>query len=417
MTAPSNQDLLSACIHCGLCLPRCPTYRETGDEAASPRGRLYLMRALEERRLQAGPEVNEHLDSCVGCRACETACPAGVRYGTLLERVRAQYVEPSRPASWAGQAWRGVVRHVLPHAPRLAAATIPGRLVKKLLVKQGRAPQWLPPGVGRALELLPDGPYGPAPALPEWTVAIGPERGVVAFLPGCAGLALYAASAAAAVRLLARAGYRVWVPPGAGCCGAVQLHEGDRAGATEAARRNVNALAQHPFEAVISAAGGCTATLHEYGELLPEVSTSAHLAAQVEDLASFLSRVGLPAPACERPLRVTWHDPCHLAHGLGVRAAPRKLLQSIPGVTLVELPEADWCCGGAGTYTLKQPELSDRLLERKLAAIESTGAEVLLTANPPCLMQIARGLAQKGSPVRLLHIAEFIEGLYGTATV
>jgi glycolate oxidase iron-sulfur subunit len=366
------------------------------------------MRALEEGRLAAGPEVNEHFDSCVGCRACETACPAGVQYGSLLERVRAQYVEPSRPTSPGTAAWRGVVRHVLPHATRLAWASVPGRVLKKALVHRGRAAAWLPKGLGRALELLPSGPLLPASTLPEWTPAQGTERGVVAFLPGCAGQALYAGVGAASVSLLARAGYRVWVPPQAGCCGAVHLHEGDRTGAVQAAQRNLQAFSAQPFEALISAAGGCTATLHEYGDLLPDVAGSKGLAQKVEDLASFLARVGLPAAKLDSPVRVTWHDPCHLAHGLGVREAPRQLLRSLPGVTLVELPEADWCCGGAGTYTLKQAELSDRLLAHKLAAVASTQADYLLTANPPCLMQLERGLTQQGSTTRLMHVADFL---------
>ncbi|MEB3285834.1 MAG: (Fe-S)-binding protein [Candidatus Sericytochromatia bacterium] len=412
MTIPSTQDLLSACIHCGLCLPRCPTYRETGDEAASPRGRIYLMRALEEARIAPTPEVHAHLDSCVGCRACETACPAGVRYGNLLERARATHVEPNRKSSFLLSGWRKVARHILPHPDRLVLASLPGRLTKSLLVRSGYAPRWLPQRVRRALELLPTGSPALPARLPEWTPAQGAERGVVAFLPGCAGHALYSNASAASVRLLSRAGFRVWVPKSAGCCGALHLHEGDQQGAEAAAKKIVEAFAGESFEALITAAGGCSATLHEYGDLLPNVPGSQPLAERVVDLASFLTRVGLPLPGHTQEIRVSWHDPCHLAHGLGVREAPRALLASLPGLTFVELPEADWCCGGAGTYTLKQPDLSDRLLARKLTAIESTGAEVLLTANPPCLMQIERGLKQANSPTRLLHLAEFLDSLY-----
>ncbi|MEB3195733.1 MAG: (Fe-S)-binding protein [Candidatus Sericytochromatia bacterium] len=408
MPSPTNTELLNACIHCGLCLTRCPTYRETGDEAASPRGRLYLMRALEEGRLQAGPEVNPHFDSCVGCRACETACPAGVQYGSLLERVRAEHVEPSRPAGVGLRAWRKIVRDVLPDARRLSLAAIPGRLTKRLLVRRGRAPGWLPGGLARALELLPDGPLRPASWLPEWTPAQGPERGVVAFLPGCAGSALYASSGRAAVHLLTRAGYRVWVPPALGCCGAVHLHEGDRTGAIQRVEANLAALQGQEFEAIISHAGGCGATLHEYGSLLPERGEAQTLASKATDLASFLVRVGLPAPSPRPAVRVTWHDPCHLAHGLGVRSAPRQLLASLPNVELVELPEADWCCGGAGTYTLKQAALSDSLLNHKLDHIRSTHATQVITANPPCLMQLARGLQQQLPEVQVVHLADFL---------
>ncbi|MEB3220782.1 MAG: heterodisulfide reductase-related iron-sulfur binding cluster [Candidatus Sericytochromatia bacterium] len=414
-TGEGASGLLDACIHCGLCLPRCPTYRETGDELASPRGRLHLMRALEEGRLTAEAEVREAFDGCVGCRACETACPAGVRYGALLEHARATWVEPARPATPAVRAWRRLAGSVLTERRLMGLGVVPGRLARRLLVRAGRAPAWLPGQVGRALELLPEGGLWPSTGLPEWTPAVGTERGVVAFLQGCAGAALYGEANAATVRLLARAGFRVWVPPGLGCCGALQLHEGDREGAIAQARANVAALGRHPWVALVSNAGGCGAALHDYAHLLPGDPEAQSCAARVVDLATFLGREGLPPPPASptpRSVRVTWHDPCHLAHGLGVREAPRRLLAAMPGVTLVELPEADWCCGGAGSYTLKQPDMSDRLLATKLAHVWSTGAEVVVTANPPCLMQLGRGLAQQGDAPPVVHLASFLDGFW-----
>jgi glycolate oxidase iron-sulfur subunit len=412
-TGEGASGLLDACIHCGLCLPRCPTYRETGDEVASPRGRLHLMRALEEGRLEATPEVREAFDGCVGCRACETACPAGVRYGTLLEHARATWVEPARPATVGVKLWRRLAGSVLAERRLLGLGVGPGRLTRRLLVRMGRAPAWLPPPLGRALELLPDGPLLPPRALPEWTPAVGAERGVVAFLQGCAGAALYGEANAATVRLLARAGFRVWAPAALGCCGALQLHEGDREGALARARANVAALQAQACVAVVTNAGGCGATLSEYAHLLPDAPEASALAAKVVDLATFLVREGLPPPPPgATPRRITWHDPCHLAHGLGVREAPRRLLAGLPGVTLVELPEADWCCGGAGSYTLKQPAMADRLLAAKLANVRATGAELVVTANPPCLMQIGRGLAQEPEAPRVVHLATFLDAFW-----
>ena len=409
------RGLLDACIHCGLCLPSCPTYRETGDEAHSPRGRIYLIRALEEGRLAPGPDVNAPLDGCVGCRACETACPAGMRYGALLERARDRYVEPSRPRDVRTTVWRPLLRQVLPFKGRMAAATLPGKLARRLLVREGRAPGWLPAALARPLELLPSAQPS-APAIPEWTPAIGEEKGVVAFLEGCAMPSLYPAVNGATVRLLARAGYRVWTPRAAGCCGAIHLHDGDLAGAAARARRNVAAFERHEVAAVITNAGGCGATLHEYGDLLAGdpawAPRAAKLAGLATDLARFLVRVGLPAPTRPQAVRATWHDPCHLAHGLGVRAEPRELVKAMPGVTYVELPEADWCCGGAGSYTLLQPEMADKLLAHKVRHVRETGAEVLVTANPPCLMQIGRGLERDGAPVRIVHLAAFLDGFY-----
>jgi glycolate oxidase iron-sulfur subunit len=410
------QDLGNACIHCGLCLPVCPTYRETGNEAESPRGRLYLMRALVEGRIEPGPDPSSHLDACVGCRACETACPAGVAYGGLLERARALYVEPHRETSARTLFWRPIIRHVLPYRGRMAAFTLPARVARALLVRKGRAPGWLPAPIRRSLEVLPAG--GVTLPLSEWTPALGAERGVVAVLEGCAAAVLYGAANHATVRMLARAGYRVWVPPKAGCCGAIQAHDGDRPGAQARAIANLQAFDRPDLVAIISNAGGCGAALHEMGDLLSDDPVWSERAkafsAKVQDFSSFLAAQDLPPPTKVLNAVVTYHDPCHLAHGLGVREAPRRLLKALPGVQFVELEEADWCCGGAGSYALLQPELSDNLLAHKIQHVLATGATILVTQNPPCLMQIGRGLEQSGHPVQLLHLATLLDSLYQT---
>jgi glycolate oxidase iron-sulfur subunit len=412
-----NQSFVEAtlsCIHCGLCLPACPTYRETGNEAESPRGRIYLMRALAEGRLQPDAEVTEHLDACVGCRACESACPAGVHYGDLLERARAQYVEPQRAPGLRTAFWRPVIRQILPYRDRFAAMTLPATLARRVLVKGGRGPAWLPGALRRPLEVLPE-PQVAGP-LSEWTPAVGTERGVVAFLAGCAMPVLYGATNHATVRMLARAGYRVWVPPTQGCCGAVSAHDGDRRGAQAMARRNVAAFEAAGVAAVVSNAAGCGAALKGYAELLSGdplwAERATRLAALARDFAEFLAEVGLPEAPRPLDLTVTYHDPCHLAHGQQVREAPRRLLRAVSGVRHVELKEADWCCGGAGSYTLLNPEMADKLLAHKVRHIQESGAAVVVTANPPCLMQVGMGLAKAGSPVRLMHLADFLDIAY-----
>jgi glycolate oxidase iron-sulfur subunit len=409
VNTPDLAALYDHCIHCGLCLSSCPTYRESGNEAESPRGRIYLMKGLAEGRLAPSAGVTEHLDACVGCRACESACPAGVAYGSLLERARAQFVEPHRSAGARTLFWRPLIRQVLPFRGRMAASTVPARLARKLLVKRGKAPGWLPPSLARSLEVLP-APQ-PGDRLPEWTPAVGPEKGVVAVLEGCAMSVLYRQVNLATARMLARAGYRVWAPPAAGCCGAIHLHDGDPEGARALARANLAAFDRPDLVAIISNAGGCGAALHEYAELLPDDPRARAFSAKVQDFSQFLAAQDLP-PARPLDATVTYHDPCHLAHGLKVRSAPRELLKRIPGIKYVELAEADWCCGGAGSYALLQPELSDKLLAHKLANVQATGASILVTQNPPCLMQVQRGLDQAGKPVRLVHLAQLLDELY-----
>jgi glycolate oxidase iron-sulfur subunit len=414
--AGSNEleKLYLECIHCGLCLPSCPTYRETGNEAESPRGRIYLMRALAEGRLAPDAGVHEHLDACVGCRACESACPAGVHYGDLLERARAQYVEPSRPAGMRTRFWRPLIRQVLPYRQRFSAMTLPARLARRWLVKAGHGPSWLPEAMRRPLEVLPE-PQPSAP-LPEWTAASGIEKGTVAFLEGCAMPVLYSQANHATVRMLARAGYRVWVPRAQGCCGAVSAHDGDREGARRLARANVAAFEAAEVVAVISNAAGCGAALKGYAELLADdlawADRARALSTKARDFSEFLAEAELPPPPRPTKTTVTYHDPCHLAHGQRVREAPRRLIKAVPGVRYVELQEADWCCGGAGSYTLLNPEMSDKLLAHKVRHIQETGAAIVVTANPPCLMQVGMGLRQAGTPVRLMHLAEFLDEAY-----
>lgn len=396
------RDALSKCIHCGLCLEACPTYGVTRDENESPRGRIRLVEALADGALAPDAETVAPLDRCLGCRACEPACPSGVPYGTILELARARFVEPHRPLGARRLLDRPLIRRVLPFPARLKPLALAGGVAKRLGLP-------LPAAARRALDCLP---AVESARVPEWTPALGPSRGTVAFLAGCAGSVFYGPANRASVYLLARAGFDVWAPAAQGCCGAIAAHDGDEAGLRRAFRRNAAAFGARPFTALIANAAGCGAQLQRYPELAQEAGAPAW-EGPAEDLTAFLDRVGLPAPEgpwpADLPRRVTYHDPCHLAHVQGVKAAPRRLLEALPEAALLPLADGDRCCGGAGSYALTQPELSDALLALKQEALLATGAELALSANPPCLAQLGR--ARGGPPA--MHLAVYLARAHG----
>lgn len=405
---------LLECVHCGLCLEACPTYTELGSEADSPRGRIHLMRAVVDRRLALDGGVVRHLDLCLGCRACETACPSGVRYGELIEGARAAIEEGTRRPLGARLMRRVLVGAVLPYPRRLALALAPVRLLDRLGARSFAA-RFLPPSLARSLALVPRARRGerlervtePPPGVPV--------QSAVGFLAGCVMPVLYPDVNAATARVLAAAGHRVIAPP-AGCCGAIHLHAGDRRRAAAHARRTIDAFeracAAGDFAAVVTNAAGCGAMMREYGALLASDPASAARArafsSRVRDVSELL------AAASERlalgPLRTagTYHDACHLAHGQGVVAAPRAILGRIPGLELRPLAESDTCCGSAGTYNLTEPVMAERLLARKVERILATGADTLVTGNPGCMLQIEAGLRARGSAVQVLHTVEVV---------
>lgn len=399
---------LRACVHCGLCLASCPTYVALGAEADSPRGRIQLIGDLEAGALEPTADVRRHLDGCLGCRACETACPSGVPYGVLIEAAR-PFIEASRPLPL--RLARRALGRVLTR-PRLV-----GRLTRLLRPVAGtwvarraaaRTGQRLLAYLA-ALSIEPS--PGPWPAIFE---PRGQPRGTALLVAGCVADALFTRTNRMMAELLALAGVRVVVATGT-CCGALALHLGD----ADHARGCATELLGHPgigsVDWVVTTAAGCGALLREVGHLLPERSDAPTIGAKARDPLALLAECGLPPPIhrIRGRGRVAVHDPCHLAHGQGVREEIRTLLGSIPGVEIVPLAESDWCCGSAGTYNLTEPALAARLVARKTDRIIESGADIIVAANPGCLVQIRAELVRRGVEIGVEHPVELLARAYG----
>jgi glycolate oxidase iron-sulfur subunit len=405
------------CVHCGLCTASCPTYIETSDENDSPRGRIYLMRAVVDRRLGVGPDVRRHLELCLDCRACESACPSGVQYGKLIEPFKVALQASGPAVEKAGLLERLILHHLFPHSARVKAALIPARLLQRLglldLAERSGVTKLLPGTLRRMQAMLPDLSRGSA-ALPDVLPPIGPRRARVALFLGCVSDALYPETTAATARVLQQNGCEVVIPRGQACCGAIHYHSGVEGPALDLARRNLGAFDPGAFDAIIVNAAGCGAMLKDYAHLLPaaEHAAAERFVARVKDISEFLVTLGPIPPKNSLPLKVTYHDACHLCHGQQVRAQPRQLLAMIPGVELVPLEETEICCGAAGTYNLTQPEMSERLGRRKMDFIAATGANVVATGNVGCILQIARKIKERGSPILVVHPVDLLDRAY-----
>ncbi|HEY7140993.1 MAG TPA: heterodisulfide reductase-related iron-sulfur binding cluster [Methylomirabilota bacterium] len=415
---------LLQCVHCGLCLPSCPTYAELGQEPDSPRGRIYLIKALADGRIELGDSVAEHLSLCLGCRACESACPSGVSYGHLIEAGRAE-LEVRRPGSPLRRLVRRVALEGLLPRPgllRLVAGALRfyQRSGLQRLVRASGILRLFPATLAVSEGLLP--PLPPARrggALPEVIPARGARRGRVGLLHGCVQDAVFRPHNEATIRCLARQGVEVHVPRAQACCGALHAHAGEPEGARALARATIAAFEAGGLDAVVVNAAGCGAHMKAYGHLLRGdpawAGRAAAFARTVADVTEFLARAPLEGPLGPLPLRATYHDPCHLAHGQQVRSAPRALLRAVPGLELVDLVEAEMCCGSAGIYNLTEPVMAQRLLDRKMAHVEATGAAAVVTANPGCILQLAAGLRARGRNVEVLHVVEVLDRAYRAA--
>jgi glycolate oxidase iron-sulfur subunit len=404
-----DYELLFDCVHCGLCAEACPTYIVTRCEMDSPRGRIYLMKSLAEGRIELDDDAARHLDLCLGCRGCETACPSGVHYGRLIEGARA-FVERDHRRGLVDRLKRGAVSAIFPYPNRLQMLLAPLKLVDRLGLRSALRAV-VPRTIRDWLDLLPPLEANARPLARAATITPSSDAAAVVMHHGCVAQVLANSENLNTERLLAAAGYRVVQIEPTSCCGALDLHSGNAARARNFARANVRALKNSGADAIVSAASGCSVAIAEYGELLkdePEFAEDARaVSSRVRDLSSLL----LEAPASpkrEFRCRVTYHDACHLAHGLGVREAPRKLLASIPGVEIVEMPESDLCCGSAGSYNLTEPTMARELARRKVDNIVATNADYVVLANPGCEFQIAAELRRRGSKIKVVHLADFL---------
>jgi len=396
---------IEACVHCGFCLPACPTYQVLGEEMDSPRGRIFLMKEVLEVGLQLG-EALPYLDKCLGCVGCVTACPSGVPYGELISTFRG-WSEPKRYRPPLQKLFRLGIQETLPYPSRLRVAAVLGKIGKRMK-------PLLPQALKAPLDLLPE-QLSMAQPLPEVIPAEGARRARVAFLAGCAQQVLQPGFNRATLRVLARNGVEVVIPQGQSCCGALAMHTGERARALAFARNNIKAFPKD-VDAILSNAAGCGSGMKEYSVLLhgePDQAESEAFSARVRDVSVFLAELGLIAPpALKTPIKVAYHDACHLAHAQGVRAEPRQILRSIPGVELVEIPEGELCCGSAGTYNLEQPEIANTLGERKARNIIASGAELIVTGNIGCFTQIQAHLRKLGKDIPVMHTMELLDQAY-----
>ena len=417
--APAGADL-DKCVHCGLCLNACPTYRELGVEMDSPRGRIYQMVQVATGQVEANDSYYEHLDLCLGCRSCETACPSGVPYGRLIETARAEIVA-TKPMSRPERLLRWFVyRKLLPSRSLLKFVgailylyeasglrrIVQGSGVLKLMGKLGRVEPLAPAA---------DAPFF-FDNIGRVFPAHGERRARVAFHAGCISNVFFARLNEATVRVLQVNGCEVVIPEDQCCCGALHVHGGEREQARSLARRNIDAFLASGTDAFVTNTAGCGATLKEYHELLEndaEYAQKAHqFVEKMRDVLEFLAEIGLAPGMAVTPYSVTYQDSCHLLHGQKIRNAPRALLNSIPGVQLRELPHSEICCGSAGTYNVVHDEMAAALLETKMAAVNLTQAEVLTTANPGCLLQLRAGVARHGKGQRVLHVVELLDEAY-----
>jgi glycolate oxidase iron-sulfur subunit len=410
---PPSKDLIDDCVHCGFCLPTCPTYVLFGEEMDTPRGRIYLMnKGLNEEPMS--DQMVRHYDLCLGCMACVTACPSGVQYDKLIESTRAQ-VERRYERAPDDKAFREMIFQTFPYPNRLRAIAAPMRLYKRLgmgdKLRRAGVMKLLPARM-RAMEaLLPDLPK--EEKIPELTEPVGERRRRVGVLTGCVQRVFFSSVNAATVRVLAAEGCEV-VAPKQGCCGALSTHAGREEESLNFARQTIDTFEREGLDNVVVNAAGCGSTMKDYGYLLrddPEYAERAtEFSSKVRDISEFLEEIGSVTERHALPVTAAYHDACHLAHAQGVRSQPRRQLKSIPGMDIKEIREAEICCGSAGIYNMVEPEPAAALGERKANNILKTGAQMIVTSNPGCMLQIQASLKKMGHDgIPMRHPAEVID--------
>jgi glycolate oxidase iron-sulfur subunit len=410
---PPSAELVSDCVHCGFCLPTCPTYLLWGEEMDSPRGRIYLMKqALEGEPL--GDSSVQHFDRCLGCMSCVTACPSGVQYDALIEATRGQ-VERHAQRPPVDRLLRTLIFSLFPYPRRLALLRGPLRGYQRSgigrLVRRSGLLEKLPPTFGAMEDLLPE--LTRAESVPAFTPAVGERRARVGLLLGCVQRAFFPGVNAATARVLAAEGCDVVAPASQGCCGALSLHIGREDEALQRARRLIAEFETHDVDRIVVNAAGCGSSMKDYGRLLADdpqwAARAAAFSDKCQDVSETLHDLGTVAPRHPFPVVAAYHDACHLAHAQGVRGEPRSLLGDIPGLEVKEIEEAEICCGSAGVYNLLQPEPARQLGDRKADNVMATGAALLVTANPGCLMQVDSSLRRSGRTIALAHTVEVLD--------
>ena len=400
------------CMRCGMCLPHCPTYKETFLETASPRGRVALVRKFQEGELVESEKFLEYVSLCLDCQACASACPCGVNAGELVAEFRCEKKQEEGLSMMEDL----ILRKLVPHPDRLEAATAPLRLYQRTglqkVVRSLGLLKVFPEALGRMEGLLPTLPAAPLRrTLNEVTPAVGEEKGTVGFFLGCVMSLLFSEASLATVQLLSSLGYKVITPKVQKCCGAPNMLGHDMEGLQQAARFNTDLFESYDLDFVVTDCGGCGAELKKYGVHLDGEQKATAFSKKVRDISEILATeaAGLSGKLKPLPIKVTYHDPCHIAHCQGIRSQPRALINLIPGIDFRELGEADACCGSAGTYNIEKPEMSDRVLSRKVQNVQKTGAEYLVTSNPGCLLQLKKALAEATPQVKVIHLTELLQ--------
>jgi len=416
---PPDTEIALDCVHCGFCLPTCPTYLVLGNEMDSPRGRIWLIRSASEGKIGITDNFAKHMNLCLLCRACETACPSGVKFGFLMEAARGQ-VDRQYQYSAAERRFRDFILHTFTDIGRLRAMTgllrlYQGSGLQKLVRASGLSSLF--GRLGQMEALLPAIPDQRLRTdLPEVIPAKGEKRGRAGLLTGCVQRFFLPQVNSATARVLSENGYEVVAPKDQGCCGSLLVHEGEREQAKAFARKTIDIFERASVDVVVVNAAGCGSVMKEYWELLhtdPAYAQKAEaFSKKVRDVSQLLAQVPLNGRLRALPRTVTYHDACHLAHGQRVRQEPRKILKAIPGLQLVELKESDFCCGSAGIYNLLHPDLAQQFLDRKIERIKETGADVVVSGNPGCSLQIEKGLKERGLNIRVLHPVELLDWAY-----
>jgi glycolate oxidase iron-sulfur subunit len=413
---PPSRDLINECVHCGFCLKTCPTYALWGNEMDSPRGRIYLMKLASQGEIQLDNAFVGHMDNCLGCMACMTACPSGVKYDKLIEATRAQ-IERNCDRSVPEKILRRMIFHVFPNRERLRQLLLPMKMYQRSglqnLVRKSGVLKLLPKSLRTMEGLMPAKLAAPHSPLPEHVAAEGTARLRVGILTGCVQSVFFPEVNAATVRVLASEGCDLFIPREQGCCGALMVHAGEQNRALDYARKIIDVFERQAVDVIVTNAAGCGSNLKDYGYLLRDdpkyADRAAIFSAKCRDVSEVLASLPPLAPRQPLPVRVAYHDACHLQHAQSVKHQPRAVLATIPGLEVLEVAEPALCCGSAGIYNMTRPEPAEELGERKVRHILATSPTIVATGNPGCLLQLQSGLKAAGSDIPVVHLVQIVD--------